>query len=58
MTTIVKFLGSTITYLAAIGSFVFYALKKFWKLLLIAGLVILFIFTFGRVNKLGKRQSC
>ena len=58
MTTIVKFLGSTITYLAAIGSFVFYALKKFWKLLLIVGLVILFILTFGRVNKLGKRQSC
>ncbi len=58
MSTIVKFLGSTITYLAAIGSFVFYTLKKFWKLLLIVGLVLVFIFTLGNVNKLGKKQCC
>lgn len=58
MTTIVKFLGSTITYLAAIGSFVFYALKKFWKLLLVGFFILLFIFTLGRINKMGKKQSC
>ncbi|MCR5462300.1 MAG: hypothetical protein K6E87_04460 [bacterium] len=58
MTTIVKFLGSTISYIASLGSFVFYALKKFWKLLLFVFLIIVFIVTLGKINKLGKKQSC
>ena len=57
MTTILKFLGSTISYIASLGSFLFYLLKKAWKVILVVLLFFMLIFTFGKVNKLSKKQS-
>ena len=58
MATILKFLGSTISYIASLGSFLYYMLKKAWKIVLVVLLIIVCLFTFGKVNKLSKKQSC
>lgn len=58
MTTILKFLGSTISYIASLGSFIFYLLKKAWKIVLVVLLIFVCLITFGKVNKLNKKQSC